>query len=103
MSDATTILAPRGPRTEALLEKWKRERRVTVYNSFLAADHAWSTELQRIYGPDACDARFEARGQGVSGSALRRAYNRRADAYQRWRDSAIKSHIDVYEEEAVNA
>jgi len=54
-----------------------------AYAKWLAADQAWSAELQRVFGKHAGDARY--RPAGVSSTALRRLHDRvrRAEAAYR--------------------
>jgi len=54
------------------------------------ADDAWSAELKRVFGKDAGQARYEPRGQGEDGSALRMAYEARTAARVVWFRSADK-------------
>lgn len=58
--------------------------------AFQVADDEWSAELTARFGKDACNARYERRGQGIKaewsdpGDALARAYAKREDARQNW-------------------
>ena len=40
------------------------------HRSFQAADDAWSAELRRLFGKQAGDVRYTARGKGEVGSVL---------------------------------
>jgi hypothetical protein len=51
---------------------------------FQDADDAWSRELTRLFGRDACNARYEKRGRGQIGSALHRLHEARECARQGW-------------------
>ena len=55
---------------------------------FQDADDAWSLELQRIFGKDAGDARYQKRGEGEQGSVLHCLYATRHLAYLIWQQSA---------------
>jgi len=52
---------------------------MTIWNESLRqealrADHAWSIELLRLFGKNAGDVRYTAKGCGEEGSELRRLY-----------------------------
>jgi hypothetical protein len=49
-----------------------------AYDRAIAADKAWQAELNRRFGRDGCNARYEKRGRGEPGSDLARAH----DAWQ---------------------
>jgi hypothetical protein len=55
---------------------------------FLEADDAWSAELQRQFGRNAGQARYEVRGKGEEGSELRRLHDLRMTAQAAWYQSA---------------
>jgi hypothetical protein len=55
---------------------------------FQDADDAWSLELQRIFGKNAGDARYQERGKGAEGSELRRLHDERMIAQTLWHISA---------------
>lgn len=48
------------------------------------ADDVWQAELENEFGDDACDARYDERGHGIEGTALRRAYEAREAARIAW-------------------
>jgi len=56
--------------------------------TFQAADDAWGAELRRVFGKDACNARYLPRGKGAEGSDLRRLHNAREAARLAWHQSA---------------
>ena len=58
--------------------------------AFQAADDAWSAELKRVFGKQAGDARYVARGKGEEGSELRRLHDAREAARLTWHQSATK-------------
>ena len=51
---------------------------------FAEADHVWGNELKRIFGRQACNARYEKRGRGDDGSILRQLHDAREAARQTW-------------------
>ena len=55
---------------------------------FQEADDAWSAELRRVFGKDSGQARYEPRGKGTDGSALRRLHDAREAARSLWHGSA---------------
>jgi hypothetical protein len=55
---------------------------------FQSADDAWSAELKRTFGKDACNARYTERGKGSEGSELRRLHDAREAARLAWHASA---------------
>lgn len=55
---------------------------------FQDADDAWSAELQRVFGKDAGQARYEPRGKGEEGSELRRLHDTRDAARAAWHATA---------------
>jgi hypothetical protein len=57
---------------------------------FQDADDAWSAELHRVFGKQAGDARYTARGKGDEGSELRRLHDVREAARLAWEASANK-------------
>ena len=56
--------------------------------TFQTADDAWSAELHRIFGKNAGQARYEPRGKGAEGSALRTLHDMRNAARVAWHTSA---------------
>jgi hypothetical protein len=56
--------------------------------AFQLADDAWSFELHRVFGNDACNARYQPRGKGVEGMELRRLHDLREAARAAWHRSA---------------
>lgn len=58
---------------------------------FQAADDVWSIELQLTFGKEAGQARYEARGRGEEGSALRAAHDAREAARNAWHLSAYRN------------
>ena len=46
----------------------------------IAADDAWSAELRRLYGDQAGDVRYTAKGAGANGSELRRLHDAKVTA-----------------------
>lgn len=54
--------------------------RDAIYTRAIDAETAWTRELKRTFGRDACNARYEKRGQGVPGGALNAAYMERTAA-----------------------
>jgi len=55
-----------------------------AFGAFSAADDAWGAELRRVFGRAACDARYDSRGKGAGGSALRRLHDARMEAMREW-------------------
>lgn len=55
---------------------------------FQTADDAWSAELQRKFGKDAGQARYEPRGKGEEGSQLRALHDAREATRVVWYASA---------------
>lgn len=55
---------------------------------FQDADDAWSAELQRVFGKNAGQARYESRGKGAEGSELRRLHDARDAVRVAWHLSA---------------
>jgi hypothetical protein len=55
---------------------------------FQDADDAWSVELQRCFGKNAGQARYEPRGKGDEGSKLRKLHDLRMIAQSTWHQSA---------------
>jgi len=50
-------------------------QRITLRNAWVAADLAWQAELERVYGANAGDARYDNRGEAtVELTALKQAY-----------------------------
>ena len=58
-----------------------------AYREFYAADRAWAAELEREFGGDAGTARYQSRGQGSPGSALRAAAEEYTRAGAAWREA----------------
>ncbi len=58
--------------------------------AFQAADDAWSAELKKTFGKDAGQARYEPRGKGADGSALRRLHEAREAARVAWFQSSAR-------------
>jgi hypothetical protein len=56
---------------------------------FQDADDAWSAELKHIFGKNAGDARYSAKGKGEEGSKLRQLHDARMTAQSIWYASAI--------------
>ena len=52
--------------------------------AFIAADDAWQTELNRRFGPEAYQARYEKRGRGSFDDDLGRAFLARDKARMIW-------------------
>jgi hypothetical protein len=46
-----------------------------LYNEALAADKAWQTELEKLFGKHAGDVRYTSQGKGAEGSELRRLHD----------------------------
>jgi hypothetical protein len=57
---------------------------------FQDADDAWSDELFRVFGWQACQARYQDRGKGEAGSELRRLYELKEAARRAWYASAYR-------------
>lgn len=55
---------------------------------FQQADDTWSAELVRIFGKQACNARYDGRGKGFDGSTLRQLHDAREAARVAWFQSA---------------
>jgi len=55
---------------------------------FQAADDAWSAELHRVFGKNACNARYLLCGRGEEGTKLRELYEAREAARSAWHASA---------------
>ena len=53
-----------------------------LYMAAKAADEAWSAELVRVYGQDAGDVRYTARGYATP--ELKRLHDARMDACEAW-------------------
>lgn len=51
------------------------DRRHLAYQSAVAADDAWSTELRRLFGGRAGDIRYTKQGRGEPGTELRRLHD----------------------------
>lgn len=67
--------------------------REDLYRAAMAADDAWSDELQRLFGKRAGDARYTREGKGEPGTDLRRLHDAKlaADAAMRAAGSAAQS------------
>jgi len=58
-------------------------QRITLRNAWVAADLAWQAELERVYGSNAGDARYDNRGTATDTlQALKRAMLVARIAYQ---------------------
>lgn len=55
---------------------------------FQDADDAWSYELIRVFGKDACNARYQPRGKGEPGTTLHNLHAVREAARILWHRSA---------------
>lgn len=63
-------------------------RRITLRNAWCAADQAWQLELQRVYGTNAVDARYDNRGTATDTlQALKQAMLVARIAYQEYKAS----------------
>ena len=51
---------------------------------FRIADNDWNKELIRLFRREACNARYEKRGRGESGSVLRQLHDVREAARVQW-------------------
>lgn len=49
-----------------------------------STDDLWQIELEKAFGKDAGQARYEYRGQGEPGTPLRLAYEARKAAHEKW-------------------
>lgn len=56
--------------------------------AFQRADVAWGDELRRVFGKDACNARYQPRGKGEPGTELHRLHEAREAARAAWHQSA---------------
>lgn len=54
-----------------------------LIKAFWRADEAWAKELKAVFGDDAVIARYNEKGQGLPGTALRALYNARTLAKSR--------------------
>lgn len=61
-----------------------RKTRLELSEAFDAADAAWFAELERRFGNDACNARYERRGMGTSEDDLGRLFLARDKARMAW-------------------
>lgn len=52
------------------------------------AEAKWQAELERAFGRDACDARYQPRGKGAEDSPLRKAHDALELARLAWLASA---------------
>jgi len=58
-------------------------QRITLRNAWVVADRAWQLELQRVYGANAVDARYDNRSAATDAlQALKRAMLVARIAYQ---------------------
>jgi hypothetical protein len=55
---------------------------------FQDAEDAWSAELTRVFGKQACNARYDARGKGLPNTDLQRLHDARQAAMAAWHNSA---------------
>lgn len=53
---------------------------VEAYDRFRDAEIAWADMLEKQFGADARIARYQSRGRGEEGTALRAAWTKREDA-----------------------
>lgn len=60
------------------------------------ADDDWSAELHRIFGRDACQARYDGRGRGLAGSTLRRLHDHRQLCLGYWEAACIAQREAVH-------
>jgi hypothetical protein len=61
-----------------------RERVREAIREALAADEAWSAELQRLFGMRAGDVRYTVQGKGEPGTGLRRLHDEWVKANDEW-------------------
>jgi hypothetical protein len=59
-----------------------------AYFKAIAADDAWSQELQRLFGKRAGDIRYTEKGRGTPGSKLRKLHNAKLAADKKLRGEA---------------
>jgi hypothetical protein len=62
------------------------QERDAIYNRAMAAETAWARELRRVFGRDACNARYETRGKGTPGGALHATWQERDAAMRALHD-----------------
>jgi hypothetical protein len=62
-----------------------------LYQTALAADHAWSAELQRLFGRNAGDVRYTE--QGRTGPTLAPLYEEFRRTSAAWREAVEATHI----------
>jgi len=55
-------------------------RLIDLVAASFAAEKAYTAEVERVFGADACQARYLPRGKGEPGSELRRLHDARAAA-----------------------
>ena len=60
-----------------------------AYEAALAADRAWSDELARLFGKNAGDVRYTAKGEGPPGSELRRLCDAKLSADKAWQQTRL--------------
>jgi hypothetical protein len=63
---------------------YDREKSTEAMKAFIAADDAWSAELTRQFGKQACEARYRPQGRGVPGSTLAAAHDAREACRAEW-------------------
>ena len=72
--------------------------------AFIAADDAWQTELNRSFGPEAYQARYEKRGRGAfegEFEPLGRAFLAREKARMAWESARFQSELTPAGEQLV--
>lgn len=57
-----------------------------------AADDAWQAELERQFGRQSCNARYDDRGRGAEGSNMRELYEARNEAWHVWDRKRSEGH-----------
>jgi hypothetical protein len=62
-------------------KKWRPGYASPGWPAFVAADHAWTAELHRVFGRNSGDARYDARG--LSTPRLKALHRRRHQAARR--------------------
>lgn len=55
-----------------------------AHRAFILADGAWTIELDKKFGRNAGDARYDKRGEGEPGTKLREVYEARKAASDQW-------------------
>jgi hypothetical protein len=72
-------------RRSAMNRKFPYTAELTAFQN---ADDAWSEELIRIHGKEACHARYGMAGRGQSGTKLHALHEAREQARIKWHQSA---------------